>query len=396
MEPFITFDISKGALTWRLLKNKFLTIITLGIYRFWGKTHVRRMFWHSIKVGGERLQYHGTGMELFLGFLIAIAILTGVFFVFGLVFGLLSVMNQTFAVVTQLANFLMLYAFWQFAYFRLWRYRLSRTSLRTIRFYLTGKGMTYMGRALMWSAITLLTLGWAYPKLVQVRADYLMNNVCYGDQSFSYKGNAGELMKMYWPAILVLQLAYGVMFYQFFAMGIYDPEVISGNQEAVDELVQDKGLLITTSSIFMTAFVVGTLLFLWARVKTFVYITNNTTLSGARFFSNLSVGKVFLILFVTVLVSALIIGAYFGLIALVVSGAASEEFIGIAMIGFFIFVFLFMDILMFLFVLVPLFRAAATSISTDNPAVFEEVAVSSRTSPKYGEGLADALDVGAF
>jgi hypothetical protein len=36
------------------------------------------------------------------------------------------------------------------------------------------------------------------------------------------------------------------------------------------------------------------------------------------------------------------------------------------------------------------------SLKTDDEDVFAKVATTSVNSPKYGEGLADALDVGAF
>ena len=55
-----------------------------------------------------------------------------------------------------------------------------------------------------------------------------------------------------------------------------------------------------------------------------------------------------------------------------------------------------LDILKTLFLLVPLLRAVCHSLSIHNIDVFEETAASSEKSPKYGEGFADAMDVGAF
>jgi len=63
------------ALGWLVFKNTLLTIITLGFYRFWGKTRIRKYIWSSQSLFGEPLEYTGTGKELFLGFLIVLAVL---------------------------------------------------------------------------------------------------------------------------------------------------------------------------------------------------------------------------------------------------------------------------------------------------------------------------------
>lgn len=49
--------------------NIFLTVITLGIYSFWGKTRMRKYLTSCFKVGGDHFEYTGTGKELFIGFL---------------------------------------------------------------------------------------------------------------------------------------------------------------------------------------------------------------------------------------------------------------------------------------------------------------------------------------
>ena len=36
-------------------KNFLLTVITLGIYSFWGKTEVRKRIWSSVRIQGEPL-----------------------------------------------------------------------------------------------------------------------------------------------------------------------------------------------------------------------------------------------------------------------------------------------------------------------------------------------------
>ena len=65
---------------WRLLiRGAVLLMLTLGIYRFWLVTDVRRFLWSNTEIAGEPLEYTGTPLELLLGFLIAIAILIPVY-----------------------------------------------------------------------------------------------------------------------------------------------------------------------------------------------------------------------------------------------------------------------------------------------------------------------------
>jgi uncharacterized membrane protein YjgN (DUF898 family) len=61
---------------WQLrLKGAALLLVTLGIYRFWLMTDVRRFLWSNTEIAGETLEYNGLATELLLGFLFAIAIL---------------------------------------------------------------------------------------------------------------------------------------------------------------------------------------------------------------------------------------------------------------------------------------------------------------------------------
>ena len=61
---------------WRLrIKGAALVMVTLGIYRFWLATDVRRFLWSNTEIDGETLEYNGLATELLVGFLFALAIL---------------------------------------------------------------------------------------------------------------------------------------------------------------------------------------------------------------------------------------------------------------------------------------------------------------------------------
>ena len=65
----------RGALFGILMMNTLLGFLTLGIYRFWARTRLRQFFWNSIEIDGDVLEYTGRGLELFIGFLIVVAVL---------------------------------------------------------------------------------------------------------------------------------------------------------------------------------------------------------------------------------------------------------------------------------------------------------------------------------
>ena len=67
--------LGQEAAYWRLrVKGAALLVLTLGIYRFWFATDVRRYLWSNTEIGGETLEYTGLATELLYGFLIAVTI----------------------------------------------------------------------------------------------------------------------------------------------------------------------------------------------------------------------------------------------------------------------------------------------------------------------------------
>src|SRR5580692_4981419 len=71
---------------WRLrIKGAALVVVTLGIYRFWLATDVRRYLWSSTEIAGDTLEYNGLATELLVGFLLAIAILVPLYMALAIV-----------------------------------------------------------------------------------------------------------------------------------------------------------------------------------------------------------------------------------------------------------------------------------------------------------------------
>src|ERR1044072_3623695 len=76
----ITFTGERPALRKMLTRGSGLELTTLGFYRFWLATDMRRHLWSHTSVGGDTAEYTGTAKELVLGFLFALAVLAPLFF----------------------------------------------------------------------------------------------------------------------------------------------------------------------------------------------------------------------------------------------------------------------------------------------------------------------------
>jgi len=144
--------------TWReylpiALSNLALTIVTLGIYRFWAKARERRYLWSRTRFVDDRLEWTGTGKEMFIGFLMVALLLFLPLFLLNLWFqSLLLKGQQTMAGAAFLGIYLILTYIGGFAQFRALRYRLSRTYWHGIRGGAEDKGFRYAVSAL-WKPI---------------------------------------------------------------------------------------------------------------------------------------------------------------------------------------------------------------------------------------------------
>jgi uncharacterized membrane protein YjgN (DUF898 family) len=176
---------------WRLLiRGGMLLVVTLGIYRFWLATDVRRFLWSNTEIAGETLEYTGTPLELLLGFLIAIAILIPVyagFFLAALDLGMLAKFSSVIA-------FAALGILGQYAIYRARRYRLTRTIYRGLRFHQEGSAWSYAFRAILWWIVTALSFGLAYPFQLASLERYKMRNTFYGDLAGRFEASGFGLL----------------------------------------------------------------------------------------------------------------------------------------------------------------------------------------------------------
>lgn len=191
---FVAFTGDRGDFFRLVARGAALEFVTLGFYRFWLATDIRRHLWSHTVIGGHAAEYIGTGRELLIGFLFALAILAPVYLLYFLA-GIELERAKAFGSVPLVLFF---YAFGQFAVFRARRYRLTRTVWRGVRFWMTGSGTSYAFRAILWAVAVLLTLGLLLPWREAALERYKMRNSYYGDLQGRFEGRGWDFFKSGW------------------------------------------------------------------------------------------------------------------------------------------------------------------------------------------------------
>lgn len=206
----ITYDGQAGTLFGLGTKIALLSLLTLGFYRFWGKTRVRRYLASRISLMGDRFEYTGTGKELFLGFMIALAVLIPLGVAsYTIDFFLTGKLLALHIIVSTLQYGFILFLI-GYATFRARRYRLSRTMLRGIRFWQTGSNVGYALRMMGYFALTIITLGIARPIGDIALYRYLLQHTWFGSQNFEFEGRAGDMMGKWILSLLLAPLTLGL------------------------------------------------------------------------------------------------------------------------------------------------------------------------------------------
>lgn len=255
--------------------NLFLTLITLGIYSFWAKTKVRNYLWSHTEFMGDRLAYHGTGLELFKGYLKAIV-------VFGLPYFALTNGPQLFGAPFEwqlagqaLSGLLGLLFLLPVVLVAIRRYRLSRTSWRGIRFSFRGKFWAFIQIWLKGWFLTVITLGLYYPYFETNQQGFFISKSHLGNRSFRFHGEGSYLFSSFLVpyyftlaiVLLILFLAFGVN-----RLGISTINVNSG---------QLSGMVIL--GVLTLLFIILPLLWLRYHVKKQRYFWGKTSLAQSRF-----------------------------------------------------------------------------------------------------------------
>ena len=393
---------------WRLLvRGALLLMVTLGIYRFWLATDIRRFLWSGTELTGDSFEYTGTAGELLLGFLMALAILVPVysaFFIVALGGGSLGEMSGvlSFALLTLLGHY---------AIYRARRYRLTRTILRGIRFHQTGSAWRYAVCALFWWSLTILTLGLAFPAAQARLERFKMQHTYFGDLPGRFEASASRLLLrgiLLW-VLAVVPLTVGLVA----TIGSIDWTTLGefeglGNETLMTSLIASG---IAAATLYLALTLTWLVLALLILYPIFHAMFLRWWASGLRFgdivvTSRLRTGQIYRIYlrFFAYAFLFTVVAIVVGFVGTIVVGAIvgeevsllGEIFATTAAIGLYVAMALGYSTIYQATVKFGVWRCVAESLDISNLASLDRVSAAGEPSSPVGEGLADALNVGGI
>jgi uncharacterized membrane protein YjgN (DUF898 family) len=394
--------VGRAKVFWLLLaRGAVLLMLTLGLYRFWLTTDIRRYLWSNTEIADETFEYTGTARELLLGFLIAIAVLVPLYVVFFLLTlapgeGMWSLLS--IAIIAFLG---------QYAVYRARRYRLTRTIYRGVRFHQTGSALRYSVCAVLWWGLTVLTLGLAYPFGQAQLERFKMRHTFFGSLSGRFEGSGWRLFArgiLLWALAIVPFLIGAVA-----SILAIDWNAVASATAGEASWLESSGL--GGAVVFAALSGVWLLLSLALLYPIFQAIMLRWWVSGLRFGEvgvscRLRTGEVFA-------VYARFVGyvSLFSLLATVfigMGGVAVAKLTGsldslqdeivttVLGLGAYVAVALGYSAIYQGTVKIGLWRCIIESLDVSNVGALEKVAAAGEAASPIGEGLADALNVGGI
>ena len=171
------------------LKTSILTVLTLGFYRFWMKTRLRRWYWSAIRPGGLPMEYVGDPLEKLLGFFMVVVILAFYIGVVNLILMFASLSLFATNITAYATSLIGLIPLWFYGRYRARRYVLARTRWRGVRFGLQPGAWGYAARALWHWLITLLSLGLLWPRKTFYLEKYKTDRTVFGTAQLEQGGH---------------------------------------------------------------------------------------------------------------------------------------------------------------------------------------------------------------
>lgn len=326
------------------VRNFALGILTLGIYRFWGVTRLRRYLWSSTRFLDDPLEYLGTGKELFIGAVVAFAVLFAI--VFTTQIGFLIVLGPEVEELRALPG-LIVGVLVPVAIYRARRYRLSRTAWRGIRAGQTGSALKYAVIWLAWTASLFPSFGLSWPLRAVALARYTMNHTMFGDRFFTFEGKATTLYRPFlvaWGAAAMAVAAFAG------SVAVLQPTVPEAGEPAAPGVII--GFLALMLALLLISF--------WYRAAQMRFVARHTRFGDLSFSADIRGRQLAWLWFSNFLIVLLTLGL--GLPYALLRGA----------------------------------RLAAAALTVHGDAAAITVAQNALTASKTGEGLASLLDVDAF
>jgi len=285
----LKFHGSGGALFGILIVNFLLTVVTLGLYYPWAKAKRLKYLYAETELADSRFTFHGTGNEMFKGFIKAIGIFI---LIYGVLFLCALTGNTAIKIVGVLIFFCAFIIIVPLAIHGSMRYRMSRTSWRSIHFGYRGNRkeliMMYL-KGIFLSVITLyIYLAWFACDL----RSYIIGNIRFGSISFRYEGKGKDLFLMNLKGLFLTIITIGIYSFWWFRdmMRFYINNIkIVKNETAYNIKFNGSAgdiFILFLTNYFLVIFTLG-IAIPWVMVRNIKFIYENSMIDGEFDTSNI-------------------------------------------------------------------------------------------------------------
>ena len=195
-----------------LIVNFLLTIVTVGLYYPWARAKNLQYLYGETEFAGSRFTFHGTGKEMFKGFIKAILLIGALLIIYQ---ASIFSKNSMIMLAGTLVYFLGILTIIPLAIHGGLRYRMSRTSWRGIHFGYRGNLRELFTLCFKGTLLTIFTLG-IYASWFQCDLRrYLEGNVRLGNVRFSFEGEGKELFFITLKGFILTILTLGIYSFWF-------------------------------------------------------------------------------------------------------------------------------------------------------------------------------------
>ncbi|MBC7915637.1 MAG: DUF898 domain-containing protein [Pyrinomonadaceae bacterium] len=262
--------------------NALLTVITLGLYYPWAKAATLRYLYQETELGGSRFMFHGTGREMFVGFIKAVGIFIGLY---GFLLWAVFQKNQTLVAVAIGTMYLAILLLIPIAMHGSLKYRMSRSSWRSIHFGYRGQLNELFKEFITGFILTIFTLGIYSPWFTINLRRYVIENIRFGNLRFYYTGNGGEFFLLLLKGYIFTILTLGIYLFWFakdlFNYYVNNIKIQQGDQTIhLQSIASGSGYFrLIMVNIVIVIFSLG-LATPWATVRTMRFIFSNILIEG--------------------------------------------------------------------------------------------------------------------
>lgn len=181
--------------------NLLLSIVTLGIYSAWAKVRRMKYFYKNTEIDGVGFDYHAKPLSILIGRIIA--------FVIFIIYAVLAKLSGVLGGLLLLALFVLT----PWIIVRSLIFNARNSSHRGLRFDFTGKTMEAAKVFIFYPILIMLTLGLAFPFVIQRTNKFLFEGHQFGASNFKSEASAKAFYMIYLKLFGVILLLGAVLMF---------------------------------------------------------------------------------------------------------------------------------------------------------------------------------------